>query len=133
MKLSMKEQGINYLAFTGHKDLLAIPGVGGLCCETRELLKPLIQGGTGIHGEEYVNPDIFPEGYEAGTLNMPAIFSLSASLSFIEREKSVIAKRETMLIATLLSELDKLDAVIVYDRDVERVSTFCFNIKGNSI
>ena len=130
LKLSMKEQGINYLAFTGHKDLLAIPGVGGLCCETRELLKPLIQGGTGIHGEEYVNPDIFPEGYEAGTLNMPAIFSLSASLSFIEREKSVIAKRETMLIATLLSELDKLDAVIVYDRDVERVSTFCFNIKG---
>ena len=130
LKLSMKEQGINYLAFTGHKDLLAIPGVGGLCCETRELLKPLIQGGTGIHGEEYVNPDIFPEGYEAGTLNMPAIFSLSASLSFIEREKSVIAKRETMLIVTLLSELDKLDAVIVYDRDVERVSTFCFNIKG---
>ena len=130
LKLSMKEQGINYLAFTGQKDLLAIPGVGGLCCETRELLKPLIQGGTGIHGEEYVNPDIFPEGYEAGTLNMPAIFSLSASLSFIEREKSVIAKRETMLIATLLSELDKLDAVIVYDRDVERVSTFCFNIKG---
>lgn len=130
LQLSMKEQGIDYLAFTGHKDLLAIPGVGGLCCENRELPKPLIQGGTGIHGEEFVNPDIFPEGYEAGTLNMPAIYSLNASLKYIERERAAITRRETELITMLLSELDRLAAVTVYDRYVERVSTFCFNLKG---
>ena len=130
LQLSMKEQGIDYLAFTGHKDLLAIPGVGGLCCENRELPKPLIQGGTGIHGEEFVNPDIFPEGYEAGTLNMPAIYSLNASLKYIERERVAITRRETELITMLLSELDRLAAVTVYDRYVERVSTFCFNLKG---
>ena len=130
IKLSMKKQGIDFLAFTGHKDLLAIPGVGGLCCEARELPKPFIQGGTGIHGEEYVNPDIFPEGDEAGTLNMPAIYSLKKSLEFIERERFNILQQENKLIASLLAKLDKLDAVTVYDRDVKRVSTFCFNIKG---
>lgn len=128
LQLSMKEQGIDYLAFTGHKDLLAIPGVGGLCCENRELPKPLIQGGTGIHGEEYINPDIFPESYEAGTLNMPAIYSLHASMQFIERERSVITRQETRLVSMLLSELDRIDTVTIYDRFVERVSTFCFNV-----
>ena len=128
--MSMKEQGIDYLAFTGHKDLLALPGVGGLCCESKELPKPLIQGGTGIHGEEYVNPDIFPEGYEAGTLNMPAICSLKASLSFIERERISIIQKEKELITLLIRELDKIDPVIIYDHDVDRVSTFCFNVKG---
>lgn len=130
IKLSMREQGIDFLAFTGHKDLLAIPGVGGLCCETRKLPRPLIQGGTGIHGEEYVNPSIFPEGYEAGTLNMPAIYSLKRSLEFIDNRRDSIEKKENELIAMLLTELDKLDGLIVYDRDVKRVSTFCFNIKG---
>ena len=126
----MKNQGIDYLAFTGHKDLLALPGVGGLCCESRALPKPLIQGGTGIHGEEYVNPDVFPEGYEAGTLNMPAIYSLKASLDFIERNHASINKKERELIAVLIGELDKLDAVIIYDHDIDRVSTFCFNVEG---
>ena len=130
LRLSMKEQGIDYLAFTGHKDLLAIPGVGGLCCESKELPKPLIQGGTGIHGEEYVNPDIFPEGYEAGTLNMPAIYSLNASLQFIQNKRLLLKKWESDLLDLLLSELDKFGAVTVYDRYTERVSTFCFNIEG---
>lgn len=132
LHLSMEEQGIDYLAFTGHKDLLAVPGVGGLCCESKELPKPLLQGGTGIHGEEYVNPDIFPEGYEAGTLNMPAIYSLKASLDFIQKERAEIEKREADLVDLLLTELDKFKAVTVYDRYVKRVSTFCFNVKGTS-
>lgn len=130
--LSMKEQGIDYLAFTGHKDLLALPGVGGLCCESKVLPKPLIQGGTGIHGEEYVNPDIFPEGYEAGTLNMPSIYSLKTSLNFIERERVSINQKEKELITLLIRELDRLDAVVIYDHDVDRVSTFCFNVEGIS-
>lgn len=130
VSLSMKKQGIDYLAFTGHKDLLALPGVGGLCCESKELPKPLIQGGTGIHGEEYVNPDIFPEGYEAGTLNMPAIYSLKASLDFIARERTSINEKEKELSIFLLEELDKIRDVTVYDHDIDRVSTFSFNVKG---
>lgn len=130
IEISMKEQNVDYLAFTGHKDLLAIPGVGGLCCEGKELPRPFVQGGTGIHGEEYVNPDIFPEGYEAGTLNMPAIVSLGQALSFITENRTDIVKRENALINRLLYMLEEIDAITVYDKDSERVSTFCFNIKG---
>ena len=63
--INMEEDGIDYLAFTGHKDLLALPGVGGLVCIEKPTWKPLIQGGTGVLGDEYTNPNVFPEGYEA--------------------------------------------------------------------
>lgn len=130
IKLSMRDQAIDYLAFTGHKDLLALPGVGGLCCENTELPNPLIQGGTGIYGDEYVNPTVFPEGYEAGTLNMPSISSLKASLEFIERNRGLIIKKENKLLCMMLVEIDKLPYITVYDRDRIRVPTFCFNVDG---
>lgn len=130
IRVSMQEQSIDYLAFTGHKDLLALPGVGGLCCENKELPRPLIQGGTGIHGEEYINPAVFPEGLEAGTLNMPAITSLKASLEYIEKNRTTINEKERRLLSILLTELDKIPYIIVYDRERMRVPTVCFNVLG---
>lgn len=128
--LSMKQQGIDYLAFTGHKDLLALPGVGGLCCEGKQLPRPLIQGGTGIHGEEYVNPAVFPEMYEAGTLNMPAIWSLKAGLEYIVKNRKEIGEREASLIDTFIRKLETIRGVEIYDKGADHVSTFCFNISG---
>lgn len=128
--LNMQEQAIDFLAFTGHKDLMALPGVGGLCCESREYFNPLIQGGTGIHGENYTNPDIFPEGYEAGTLNMPAIWSLHAGIEYIIQHQKELKNKEYELIQYLMKKLKTLDNVFVYDQQVERVSTCSINIKG---
>ena len=130
INLSMKNQFIDYLAFTGHKDLLALPGVGGLCCENDLLPKPLIQGGTGIHGEEYMNPSIFPEGLEAGTLNMPAVSSLYASLEFIRKERDSIIQKEKHLVSLLLDGIKNYNNIILYDANINRVPTFCFNVKG---
>lgn len=130
MPLNMKEQSIDFLAFTGHKDLLAVPGVGGLCCESKEKFSPLIQGGTGIHGESYTNPDIFPEGYEAGTLNMPAIWSLHASVDYINQHSEEMRNHEHALTEYLLGRLQQQDNVILYDADVSRVSTCSINVRG---
>lgn len=130
--LDMKNQGIDFLAFTGHKDLLAIPGVGGLCCESREHFEPLIQGGTGIHGENYTNPNIFPEGYEAGTLNMPAIWSLHAGIDFINENKHMIRKQEADLTRYLVEQLGSLKIVEIYDADEYRVPTCSINVTGIS-
>lgn len=129
MVLSMKEQSIDFLAFTGHKDLMALPGVGGLCCESKEHLEPLLQGGTGIHGENYTNPDIFPEGYEAGTLNMPAIWSLHAGLEYIVHHREELQNQEHVLTRYLMEQLSALDNIILFDRDVDRISTCSINIK----
>lgn len=130
LALNMKNQAIDFLAFTGHKDLLALPGVGGLCCESKEYFAPLIQGGTGIHGENYTNPDIFPEGYEAGTLNMPAIWSLHAAVGYIIQHREELLSKEYKLMQYLVDRLGTLDNVVIYDKDVERVSACSINIKG---
>ena len=128
--VNMERDHIDYLAFTGHKDLLALPGVGGLCSCEPLTIPPLVQGGTGIHGESYVNPDIFPEAYESGTLNMPAIWSLKTAIDYIKPRLSEINERETKLAERLIKGLLSLDNVIVYNQDRKRVSTICFNLKG---
>lgn len=132
IRLSMKDQKIDFLAFTGHKDLMAIPGVGGLCCESAEHIEPFVQGGTGIHGEEYTNPDIFPEGYEAGTLNMPAIWSVHAAIDYLNEHFAEINSTEKRLMKYLLDGLKKIDSVTIYDEEYLRVSTYSINVKGIS-
>ena len=128
----MERDNIDYLAFTGHKDLYALPGVGGLCSKTPLTIPPLIQGGTGIHGEHYTNPEIYPEAYESGTLNMPAIWSLKTSIAFLEENLEKISQKEQLLTQRIISGLSSLPNVDLYKPTKRRVSTVCFNVKGVS-
>lgn len=128
--ISMKDDGIDYLAFTGHKDLLALPGVGGLVSNDELNFKPLIQGGTGVYGDNYVNPDVYPEAYESGTLNMPAIWSLKTSIEYIEKNINEIREKEKYLITYLIEKLKENSNVVLYKPDVNRVATVSFNIKN---
>ncbi len=128
--ISMIDEGIDYLAFTGHKDLLAFPGVGGLVCTCKPTWKPLLQGGTGVLGDSYVNPDVFPEAYEAGTLNMPAIWTLKIALDWIKENKEHYVAEEQMLIQYFIEELSKIRDVEIYDVEQMRVGVVGINIKG---
>lgn len=128
----MERDNIDYLAFTGHKDLYALPGVGGLCSKAPLTFPPLIQGGTGIHGEHYTNPEIYPEAYESGTLNMPAIWSLKTSIEFLEENLEKISQKEQLLTQRIISGLSSLPHVDLYKPAKRRVSTVCFNVKGIS-
>jgi cysteine desulfurase / selenocysteine lyase len=132
IEINMEPNKIDYVAFTGHKDLMALDGVGGLCSINALDIKPLIQGGTGIHGEEYTNPKIYPEGLESGTLNMPAIWSLKASLDYLKENKIKINKYEEELTNYLISRLKSIKKVEMYDEGYPRVSTISINIKGFS-
>ncbi len=130
IELSMKEDGIDYLAFTGHKDLLALPGVGGLVCTRKPAWKPLLQGGTGVLGDSYVNPDVFPEAYEAGTLNMPAIWSLKVALDWLKDNKKQCATEEQIITQYFIDGLDKIRNVVLYDKEFQRVGVIGLNING---
>lgn len=132
LPLSMKSQSIDFLAFTSHKDLLGIPGAGGLCCESKEHFEPLIQGGTGVHGESYTNPDIFPEGYEAGTLNMSAIWALRAGIEFLNKNRESIQTKENSLMRILMNALHETENVTIYDFEEERIPVCCFTINDQS-
>lgn len=130
IRISMSEDGIDYLAFTGHKDLLALPGVGGLVCMSRPLWKPLLQGGTGVLGDSYVNPNVFPEAYEAGTLNMPAIWSLKAALDWLKDNKNRCVSEEQEVTQYFVNELTKIRNVILYDNEFQRIGVIGLNING---
>ena len=129
IQLSMSDEEIDYIAFTGHKDLLGLPGVGGLVCRQKPSWKPLIQGGTGVLGDSYVNPNVFPEAYEAGTLNMPAIWSLNASLEWLKQNAESMIEHEKELMDYLVTELDGIANITIYDREYDRVGAVGINIK----
>lgn len=88
LPIHMGDMHIDALCFTGHKGLLGPQGIGGFIV-TDELasdLRPLISGGTGSlsHSEEV--PDFLPDKFEAGTLNLPGIVGLHASLTYLSEE-----------------------------------------------
>lgn len=128
--INMTRDNIDFLAFTGHKDLLAFPGVGGLVSLSDFKFEPLIQGGTGIHGESYTNPEAYPDSYEAGTLNMPAIWSLKTSMEYIKTHLDDFLRKEDELLTYFIDEMSKIKKVIIYNSKMKRVPTFCFNIQG---
>lgn len=84
--IDMKEMNIDALAFTGHKGLLGPQGIGGFLLQESMISKvePLLSGGTGSlsHTEEI--PAFMPDRFEPGTLNIPGIYGLCASLSYLE-------------------------------------------------
>lgn len=73
----------DFLAFTGHKGLMGIQGIGGLYINPEILISPLKVGGTGVLSELLVQPHGTPIHYEAGTPNIPGISSLFWSIDFI--------------------------------------------------
>lgn len=128
--INMTDDYIDGLAFTGHKDLFGLPGVGGLVTSKPLIIPPLVQGGTGIYGDSYVNPEAYPDSYEAGTLNMPAIWALKCAVEYIEENKADIKTKEDVLLNHLLESLRSLDNIVLYRDEHQRVPTVCFNVKG---
>jgi cysteine desulfurase family protein len=92
LPIDMKEMCIDALCFTGHKSLLGPQGIGGFIIRDHmvDLIDPLISGGTGSisHTEEI--PDFMPDRFEPGTMNIPGIVGLHASLKWI-KEKGIDA------------------------------------------
>ena len=57
----MTQMAIDVLAFTGHKSLYGLAGIGGLAFSERgaEAVKPLITGGTGSHSNSFDQPSFY--------------------------------------------------------------------------
>jgi cysteine desulfurase family protein len=103
--LSLIADGIDAIAFTGHKSLLGPQGVGGLIVSDQlaNLVKPWAAGGTGSKSALLQMPDFLPDKFEAGTQNLPGIIGLSAALDYINENKTDIIEHEQKLTEILLS------------------------------
>lgn len=87
LPISMKEMNIDAVAFTGHKGLLGPQGIGGFILSDNmvDKIDPLIVGGTGSFSDSIDIPALMPDRFESGTLNLPGIIGLHASLSWIKQ------------------------------------------------
>lgn len=97
----MDELHADALCFTGHKGLLGPQGIGGvvLSPELAATLEPLVVGGTGSVSDSEETPCFMPDRFEAGTLNLPGIMGLRASLLWL-REQGINAIRAHELALT---------------------------------
>lgn len=98
LDLDYKKLQADAIAFTGHKGLLGPQGMGGFVLndELSSLVSPLIEGGTGSISDSEEQPIYLPDKFESGTLNLPGIFGLNASLKYL-KEIGLDAVRETEL------------------------------------
>ena len=130
--IDIKNWDIDLLAFTGHKSLFGIQGIGGLYIKKGIELKPLKVGGTGIKSEVLTQPEGMPIYYEAGTPNVPGIVSLNAGVGFVlEKGVENIGKHKASMIKKIISELSHLPEVHIYtSQENNSFANFCFNIEG---
>ena len=132
MAIDAEKMHIDMLAFPGHKGLLGPQGTGALYVSPEIRLKHIMEGGTGTDSKSRFQPCEFPEGYEAGTINAPAIIGLGYSAEFVEKiGPEVIGKYEEELIGWLDERLDEMDFVKRYGPDAcRKTGISLINIRG---
>ena len=123
LPVDMQECQIDFLAFTAHKGLLGPQGIGGFLISERldKKMEPYIAGGTGSQSDSLLMPDYLPDKYESGTMNLPGIIGLHASLDYIrEQGLKAIHDKKMELTEYLLNEVKRIPQVrIVGRKDVQ--------------
>jgi len=132
--IDVDRDGIDLLAFTGHKSLYGPQGTGGLVIGERIKEKemiPLKQGGTGSRSEFEEQPDFLPDCFESGTPNGVGLAGLFAGVQFVlEKGVGQIRQNEMALIEKLIKGLKEIPQVKLYgpENQGDRIATLSFNI-----
>ena len=110
--LDIKDVGVDYYVFSGHKSFFAGYGIAGWVMpnpETSEHLSPFLMGGTGTVSESLDMPDKLPSRFEVGSHNLWAISSLYKSIDWLNaqnREDLITHPLElARTLATIIEEL----------------------------
>ncbi len=82
LSLDMEQRHIAALCMPAHKGLRGPQGLGMLLMSEAfaDALRPTVFGGTGSQSHSDRMPPFLPDRFEAGTLNLPGIYGLSAAL-----------------------------------------------------
>lgn len=130
--IDVEKLGISLLAFPGHKGLLGPLGTGGLYVDPSIQLTPLLCGGTGTESRSRVQPEEFPEGFEAGTVNAPGIIGLGYSVRVLQKVGvKAIEAYERELIRYFDEMIAGMDFVDLYGPAPEgKTGISLFNIRG---
>lgn len=133
LPIDVEEMNIDLLAAPGHKGLLGPMGTGILYVRDSVAVWPLKEGGTGTRSKELDQPNEFPEGYEAGTVNAPGIIGLGYSAGYVAKLGiDHIRAHEEELISVLDQALRNMSGVTVYGpvNCKEKTGVTVFNLKN---
>jgi selenocysteine lyase/cysteine desulfurase len=128
-----EEMGIQYMAFTGHKELFGPQGTGGLYIAPGWEIEPLMFGGTGSRSESSEQPDFLPDRYESGTLNALGLAGLRAGVEFLlEKGVDEIRRHEGELALRLMEGLTELTGITIYGprKWAKKIGVVSFNLEG---
>ena len=134
--IDVQADGIDLLAFSGHKSLYGPMGTGGLVIGTRvdpARLEPLKRGGTGSRSEAEEQPDFLPDRCESGTPNAVGLAGLAAAVRWVQGSGvHSLRAHEVALTQRLIDGLAGIPGVTVYGSlDATRqVATVSFNVAG---
>ena len=106
---------IDALIVPGHKGLLGPQGIGAaiLSRSFAQRLRPWMAGGTGSHSADALSPSELPDKFEAGTLNLPGIYGLSAALDYVAANRATLQSNAQALTKQFLHGVSSLEGVRV--------------------
>lgn len=128
LPIDVQADGIDLLAFPGHKAIMGPTGTGALYVAPRVQIGPWREGGTGGDSLSPTQPVDFPYYLEGGTPNVLGAAGVIAGLEFhAERGPSQIHQHEIRLIERLRPTLLKLGCELFGHEVAERrVGTLSF-------
>lgn len=131
LPISMKKMNIDFLCLAPHKALYTPMGVGVLIARNK-IKKTVIEGGTGTDSLNFSQPDLMPEKFESGTVNLSAIASIPKGIEFI-KSRSRLYDYEMNLVKNFYEGLLEIRGVTVYTKPVKKfyAPVFCFNCQGH--
>jgi len=126
---------IDALAFTGHKGLMGPQGIGGFIIKKKFAgeITPLILGGTGSRSHEFEQPEVLPDKFESGTINIPGILGLKCAVEFINSTGiKQIYDKEMELFSAFISHVQKIDGVKIIGKKstTDRISVVSLDFPG---
>lgn len=129
-KIDMIKDHIDLLAFAPHKGLYAPMGVGVLAISNKVKLNPIKFGGTGTNSFSINQPTDMPEGFESGTLPVPAIIGLGEGLKFVRRNFEKINNKLDDLSSVLNHELGNIPNVNVLTHPNNSTGVIAFTVNN---
>jgi len=122
LDVTLDSLNADMIAMPGHKGLMGPHGTGILALREGVDPQPLILGGTGSASESVRQPELLPDRYESGTLNLPGIAGLLAGIEFVSKQREDIHRYESALNDHLRSQLTQIPGLrILGDERAPRV------------
>ncbi|NPD32017.1 aminotransferase class V-fold PLP-dependent enzyme [Eggerthellaceae bacterium zg-997] len=114
LSIDLQRDGLDAVAFTGHKGLMGPQGTGGLAVREGLAIPPARVGGTGMRSYSRTHPEALPEALEAGTVNAHGLAGLCAGVSYLQEQGVEVLHARVMELARLFDQgVRRIDGVRV--------------------